>query len=98
MPGLFDRKPAPVVYLPVRMCLSVVHRDGEVQHQCVAAGIVVAAVETDTMDRETDFFLDLADGGIFGVFSDAVQAGEACAALRKAGVACYTAQTTAQLV
>jgi 4-diphosphocytidyl-2-C-methyl-D-erythritol kinase len=36
--------------------------------------------------------------GIFGVFSNAAQAEEACAALHGAGVACYTAQTTAQLV
>jgi 4-diphosphocytidyl-2-C-methyl-D-erythritol kinase len=36
--------------------------------------------------------------GIFGVFSDAAQAGEARAALRGAGIACYTAQTTGQLV
>ncbi|MBR3556657.1 MAG: 4-(cytidine 5'-diphospho)-2-C-methyl-D-erythritol kinase [Oscillospiraceae bacterium] len=36
--------------------------------------------------------------GIFGVFSDAAQAGEARAALRGAGIACYAAQTTGQLV
>ena len=36
--------------------------------------------------------------GVFGIFPDAGKAEEACAALREAGVACYGAATTAQLV
>ncbi len=36
--------------------------------------------------------------GVFGVFADAARAGEACAALREAGVVCYASQTTPRLV
>ena len=68
LPGFFRGKPAPVVDLPVGVCVFFGNRDRKVQHQRVGTGIVAAVVERNRSSLQPEFFKDFAYGSLFGVF------------------------------
>ena len=68
-PCLFNREPLPGVHLPVGVGFLIVHGDGEVEHEGVGGGEVMAVVKAHLPRFQADLLPHLAHGGMLGVLT-----------------------------
>ena len=68
-PCLFNREPLPGVHLPVGVGFLIVHGDGEVEHEGVGGGEVMAVIKAHLPRFKADLLPHLAHGGVLGVLA-----------------------------